>query len=208
MSHVSYAVLHCSWLVYDAEIWLWSHDSCIWVSVRSKRLNDELCLIYTSNVSYIQVMSHIYESCVIYLSDISYIWVMSHTYESCLTYTSQVSHVWVMSPIYEAYPLHMSHVYCTCSVMRFVTSHVSYVQVTSHMHEPCLIYIIHISYMWVMSTTSRTAWHCMRSRHDSHDSSFIFLRLTLATNHVTYTWDVTQNASAFNPYVCVCHTYI
>jgi hypothetical protein len=63
------------------------------------------------HVSYIRVMSLMYESCLVYTSHVSYIPVMSLMYESCLVYTSHVSHVRVMSRIYESCLSCTSHVY-------------------------------------------------------------------------------------------------
>jgi hypothetical protein len=50
-----------------------------------------LCLLHINDVSYIWVMSLIYESCLLYMSHISYIWVMSLIHESCLLYMSVIS---------------------------------------------------------------------------------------------------------------------
>jgi hypothetical protein len=109
--------------------------------------------LYTWHALYLSLYAsfHIYTcSTCLYMSHVSYIWVMSLIYESCLIHMSVVHvcvlmmvyvyhgvRVWVMSLIYESCLLYMRHV--------------SYTWVMSHTHESCLLYMSHVSYIWVMS---------------------------------------------------------
>ena len=110
-----------------------------------------------SHVSYVWVMSPIYESCLLCMShvyikcrkvytkclfyNVSYIWVMSPMYESCLLYMSHVSYVCVMSPIYESCLLCMSHV--SCVWVTYYMLHVTYSSSYFWLH---IHYILHITH--------------------------------------------------------------
>jgi hypothetical protein len=85
-----------------------------------------------SHVSYLWVMSPIYESSLSSMSHVSYLWVMSPIYESSLSSMSQVSHLWVMSPIYES---------CLPSM-----SHFSHLWVIFPIYESCIPSTSHVSY--------------------------------------------------------------
>ena len=100
----------------------------------------ESCLLCVSHVSYVWVMSRMYESwlfCRVRLYDVSMcVSIMSFMCESCFSCIRHVSYVWVMSLM--------------CESCLWCVSHVSYVWVMSLMRESCLLCVSHVSYVWVM----------------------------------------------------------
>jgi len=179
MSHVSYI-----WVIFPTFESCLIHMSHV-SHIQVKSHMYESCLLYMRHIPYIwvmstahavscgswQVMSHMYKSRLICMSHVSYISFISLTCESCLLrmqchavrdkscliYTSHVSHIWAMSHTFGWHFLHMSHVYYTCSVMRFVTSIRRNISKTSRVSQK-MSFVSYVSVMSPIYAVSCGSW--------------------------------------------------
>jgi hypothetical protein len=148
------------------------------------------------------------------MSHVSYIWhtwVMSFTYdtnESCLLHMTYMSHVpyiwhtWVMSLTYDihescllqmvpwvmslTYDIHECDVYSDTHVWHILQHiHIYYIWVMSPLYESCLLYMSHVSSIWVMSRVTYLTTHSyLTNKHKRKHSGSSLDDLRLVTQQV------------------------